>query len=405
MHKGPSLTASAAQTAAHLLRRIGFIVLATAPIFSQVSRRGFVIVVPLGAILLLVARMIESDGQAPFHRMRDHLTHQAAWPILFFMGWAGLSLIWTPFFSEALMRYGNLVALSLLIYATIQSLDDHSRIANLNLLPIGLAASLILSLGLHWQAWKNGDSLPDLAYAERFPVLTTLLLSPACAWLISRRRYGLMLLLLACATLALLLADANSALIALALSLAIMVLSFIRPHWATLISLVSTAILVMIAPLLPFLLRPFTKWVYGSDGGMMDALKAWGRLVQKEPLRLITGHGFDVTMRAKMAGMIEATAPRGLLFEIWYELGLLGVGALAWLFVLIIRSSRHLSPPLAASCLASLIGCFYFAVAGQASMQAWWLTLIGLVLIHLTAILHGQYHTRRPISRKPALTT
>ena len=123
-----------------------------------------------------------------------------------------------------------------------------------------------------------------------------------------------------------------------------------------------------------------------------------GRLVQKEPLRLLTGHGFDVTMRAKAAGLIEPMAPRGLLFEIWYELGFLGVLALISLFVLSIRFARQLPPHISSSVLASLICCFTFAVSGQANMQAWWLTLVGLLIIHLVAIAHGQFQTRRPIS-------
>ena len=399
MHSGTPVSPPAAQSASQLLRRVGFIALATAPLFSQLSRRGFVIIIPLGTILLILARLIESDGQEPFASMRQSLGNLCAWPILFFIGWAGLSLIWTPFAGEASIRYLNLIALSLLLFATIQSLDDHTRTANLNLLPIGLGISLVLALIVSWQTLASHESLSDSAYTERLPILSVILMIPATAWLLSRRRIAIWLTLLASACATLFLLEANTALIAMALSLGIYFLNLVQPSVARRLTLACTALLVLIAPLLPFILRPVTKLLYGSADLTMDALRAWGRLVQKEPLRLLTGHGFDVTMRAKAAGLIESAAPRGLLFEIWYELGFLGVLALALLFASSARYARQLSPHIASSILSSLICCFIFAVAGQATMQAWWLTLIGLLMIHLVAIAHGQYHTRRPISQ------
>ena len=399
MHSRLPNAPPAAQSASHLLRRAGFIALALAPLFSQVSRRGFVIIVPIGAILLILARLIESDGTEPFAQMRASLGSFCAWPVLFFIGWAGLSLVWTPFVAEASIRYANLVALSLLLFATLQSIDGHVRTANLNLLPIGLGASLLLALVTLWQLSGQNDPSTDPMMAERLPVLSAVLMIPVTGWLLSRQRLLLWLTVMATSCLTLVVLDATTALIALTLALAIYWLTLFRPALARGLTLAGTSLLVLIAPLLPFLLRPVTKWIYGSADLTMDALRAWGRLVQKEPLRLLTGHGFDVSMRAKAAGLIEPSAPRGLLFEIWYELGFLGVFALSFLFVLIIRYTRHLPPQLAASFLASLVCCFVFAVAGQASMQAWWLTLIGLLMIHLVALAHGQYHTRRPVTQ------
>jgi hypothetical protein len=401
MQSGTPVSPPAAQSASQLLRRVGFIVLAMAPLFAQFSRRGFVIVMPLGAILLILARLIESDAQEPLAGMRRSLAHVCAGPILFFIGWAGLSLIWTPFAAEAAIRYINLVALSLLLFATIQSLGDHTRIANLNLLPIGLACSLVLALALNGPGLASSNAVADTTTTERLPIFTAILMIPASAWLLSRGRWIVWMVMTATACLTLLLLEAMTAVIALSVSLGIYGLTLVRPALTRLLTLISTAVLMLMAPLLPFILRPVTKFLYGSEDLTMDALRAWGRLVQKEPLRLLTGHGFDVTMRAKSAGLIEAAAPRGLLFEIWYELGFLGVLSLVLLFISAIRYARHQPPPVAASILSSLMCCFIFAVAGQASMQAWWLTLIGLLMIHLVAMAHGHFHTHRPISKSP----
>jgi hypothetical protein len=375
--------------------------LATAPLFSQFSRRGFVIVVPFGAILLILAQLIESDGDEPFAQMRASLGNVCAWPVLFFIGWAGLSLIWTPFVAEASIRYANLVALSLMLFATIQSLNGHIRTTNLNLLPIGLAASLVLALFVIWQNYIRDEIPTENMTLERLPVVSSVLMIPITGWLLSRKKYVIWLALLLATGLTLVLLEAVTALTALALALIVYGLAMMRPALARGLTMAGTALLMLIAPLLPFLLRPLTKWVYGAGDVTLEMLRAWGRLVQKDPLRLLTGHGFDVSMRAKAAGFIEPTAPRGLLFEIWYELGFLGVFALSCIFVLTIRYTRQLAPSLAASFLASLVVCFVFAVAGQASMQAWWLTLIGLLMIHLVALAHGHYHTRRPVSMRP----
>ena len=156
--------------------------------------------------------------------------------------------------------------------------------------------------------------------------------------------------------------------------------------------------LLVLAPVLPFVLRPLTKWAFGATDLNVDALRAWGRLVQREPLRLMTGHGFDVTARAKAAGLIEPTAPRGLLFELWYDLGLLGVVGVAIVLLMIIRASSKSAPVLAPGILATLICAFSLTVLGQVALQSWWVTLIGLVVIMWFAIEQGQYHTIRPRS-------
>ena len=193
----------AAQSASHLLRRAGFIALATAPLFSQVSRRGFVIIVPIGAILLILARLIESDGTEPFAQMRARLGSFCAWPVLFFIGWAGLSLVWTPFVAEASIRYANLVALSLMLFATIQSLNGHIRTTNLNLLPIGLGTSLLLALFTIWQNYSRDEIPADNMSLDRLPVLSAVLMIPVTGWLLSRKRWLIWLALLAATVLTL----------------------------------------------------------------------------------------------------------------------------------------------------------------------------------------------------------
>ena len=205
-------------------------------------------------------------------------------------------------------------------------------------------------------------------------------------------------MLLAVTSSFMILQEAYAAVFSLTLGLVFYGLTLWRATWGRWLAGIMTIGLLTLAPVLPFLLRPVTKWAFGATDLNVDALRAWGRLVQREPLRLITGHGFDVTTRAKAAGLIEPMAPRGLLFELWYDLGLLGVVGVVMVLIMIIRASSKATPVLAPGILATLITAFSLTVLGQVALQGWWITLIGLVVIMWFAIEQGQYRTTRPRS-------
>ncbi len=387
-----------AASAARLLRRVGFFVLAAAPLLSVATRRGFVIAVPFGAVLLILATLIESENKEPwqgFGRMVLSLCGMAG---LFVLLWAGLSLVWTPFKSEAMARLANLSGLVLLVMATVASLPAHSRANNLHLLVIGFGAALLLANGLLLWPARDPDVVVDQMVSERLPLFAAVLVFPCLGWLLSRRRIIGAVTLLAASSSFLILQEAYAALCSLTLGLVMYGLTAWRAPLGRWLSAAMTIGLLVLAPALPFLLRPLTKWAFGATDLNVDALRAWGRLVQREPLRLITGHGFDVTARAKAAGLIEPMAPRGLLFELWYDLGLLGVVGVAMVLMMVIRASSRAAPVLAPGILATLMASFSLTVLGQVALQSWWVTLIGLVVVMWFAIEQGQYRTTRPRS-------
>lgn len=391
-------SAQPAASAARLLRRVGFFALAAAPLLSMASRRGFVIAVPFGAILLILATLIESENKEPWQSLSRMVLSLCGIAGLFVLLWAGLSLVWTPFKSEAIARWANLVGLVALVMATVASLPLHSRANNLHLLTIGLAGALVLANALLLWGALDPDLVVDQIVTERLPLFACVLVFPCFGWLVSRQRLGGATMVLAITCSFMILQEAYAALFSLTLGLAVYALSVWRVAWGRWVSGIMTIGLLVLAPVLPFLLRPVTKWAFGATDLNVDALRAWGRLVQREPLRLITGHGFDVTARAKAAGLIEPMAPRGLLFELWYELGLLGVIGVAVVLMMIIRASTKSSPVLAPGILATLLASFSLTVLGQVALQGWWVTLIGLVVIMWFAIEQGQYRTTRPRS-------
>ena len=387
-----------AASAARLLRRVGFFVLAAAPLLSMASRRGFVIAVPFGSILLIMATLIESETNKPWQSIGRMAVSICGIAGLFVLLWAGLSLIWTPFKSEAMARLANMTGLVVLVMTTVASLPVHSRASNLHLLAIGLGGAIVLANGLSIWSLNDPDLVIDPLFTERLPLFASVLLFPCIGWLHSRQRFGGALMLLVFTGSFLILHEAYAALFSLTLGIVFYGLAVWRATWCRWLSGMMTIGLLVLAPVLPFVLRPLTKWAFGATDLNVDALRAWGRLVQREPLRLMTGHGFDVTARAKAAGLIEPTAPRGLLFELWYDLGLLGVVGVAIVLMMIIRASSKSAPVLAPGILATLICAFSLTVLGQVALQSWWVTLIGLVVIMWFAIEQGQYHTIRPRS-------
>jgi hypothetical protein len=391
-----------AASAARLLRRVGFFALAAAPLLSMATRRGFVIAVPFGAILLILATLIESENKEPWQGFGRMVLSVCGMAGLFVLLWAGLSLIWTPFKSEAMARLANLVGLVVLVMATVASLPVHSRANNLHLLTIGLAAALVLANGLLLWTLNEPDGTIDPMITERLPLFASVLVFPCIGWLLSRQRIIGAVMLLTVTSSFMILQEAHAALLSLTLGLLFYGLTLWRAVWGRWLAGIMTIGLLVLAPALPFLLRPVTKWAFGATDLNVDVLRAWGRLVQREPLRLITGHGFDVTARAKAAGLIEPMAPRGLLFELWYDLGLLGVVGVVIVLVMIIRASTKATPVLAPGILATLMTGFSLTVLGQVALQGWWITLIGLVVIMWFAIEQGQYRTTRP--RSPSKT-
>ncbi len=387
-----------AASAARLLRRVGFFVLAAAPLLSMASRRGFVIAVPFGSILLIMATLIESETNKPWQSIGRMAVSICGIAGLFVLLWAGLSLIWTPFKSEAMARLANMIGLVVLVMTTVASLPVHSRASNLHVLAIGLGGAIVLANGLSIWSLNDPHLVIDPLFTERLPLFASVLLFPCIGWLHSRQRFGGALMLLVFTGSFLILHEAYAALFSLTLGIVFYGLAVWRATWCRWLSGMMTIGLLVLAPVLPFVLRPLTKWAFGATDLNVDALRAWGRLVQREPLRLMTGHGFDVTARAKAAGLIEPTAPRGLLFELWYDLGLLGVVGVAIVLLMIIRASSKSAPVLAPGILATLICAFSLTVLGQVALQSWWVTLIGLVVIMWFAIEQGQYHTIRPRS-------
>ena len=393
-----SHTIDPALDAAVLLRRVGFFGLfVVVPIAAQVARRAAVILVPISVILLILASAIDGKTR-PIRPIIQRLVRSPAFLAgLLVLFWATLSLIWTPFLGAATERVLNLAATILLTLAGYLALPDRMRSANLYLLPVGVtgAALLAIVIGLFGDTLLRSTT-DDEGALNRGLILLAILVWPAIAWLRSRGRDGAALVTLALVVVALVLAPNTIQLIAIVAGAVAFALASIRLQPAAGLLAVLAAGLLVAAPLLPFVARPVGIALAGPVAPAVLTIKAWQKVVTTEPVRLVTGHGFETARRGRAVGLVPANAPTTMLFELWYELGLVGALAAAFALHAAIRRSGRGSVVIGPGALAAFAAAFVVACIGVGLTVMWWITTLTVVVLVFIAVERGQFRTRRP---------
>jgi len=388
----------AATDAAQLLSRIGYAALALAtPSAATLSSRAMFVLFPVGVALLLVAATLDPvSGVGP--RLRALAASPVTWAAVALFAWAGLSLLWTPFPVPGAQRLLKIAMTALAAAAVIVTARDHLRATDLYLFPIGVLMLMVTIFAL-WLAEQQGLE-PTGARIDAGGVAMAMLLFPAMGGLAARGRNGyartLMLLGLVYAF------AIGSGPITAALLAGIAVLSFAVSDPERTVRDVgrAAAALVLAAPLLLALSPTLGHWIFhaklGSLGPPYPTIAAASNLVLHDLPRLVTGHGVDTVVRGVDAGLLPTMTPRVALFEIWYELGVIGAlaaAAGAWFgFRAIGRAAPRLAPYLAATFAADLT--LGFLSEGFAQMT--WITLLAIGAIALGAAARSQYRTTRP---------
>lgn len=402
MARSPNPNVDPALDAAALLRRVGFFGLfVVVPVVAQVARRASVILAPIAVVLLVIASVI--DGR---QRRLGPLGLRLLGSPAFLAGmlvvlWSALSLAWTPFLGAAAERLANLVAVILLTMMGYLALPDRMRSANLYLLPLGVtvAALVAVLLGLFGEQLMRGSAEDDGAL-NRGLTLLALLVWPAVAWLRSRRRDREALAIALAVAAALAISPNLTQIVALVVGAVAFAVTSFRPRLGVLLTAGISAGLLAAAPLLPFIARPIGAALFGPLAPGVLSLKSWQKVVTSEPLRLITGHGFETALRGRFAGLVPMNAPTTALFEFWYELGVVGSLAAAFALYASIRRAGRDNPLLVPGAMAAFASAFTIACIGVGLTVIWWLTAIALTILVFVAIERGQFRTSRPkISR------
>jgi hypothetical protein len=390
--------AAAAKDAVGFLHRLGFAAMVgLMPAAAVVMRHAVVGIAPVGAILFSMATLIESEGRQPFNRMWKLIRTPPAAAILFLILWAGLSLLWTPFFEDASQRLVKAIGVGLAAFAALASMPARMRASDLYLIPLGAGIGALSAC-----VWVLTMPNAQTAIDGEGPILVrtglsvTLLAWPALAWLLMRSERVAAIVLALLVVGAALMIGSPSVVIALIAGAAAFGLCAIAQRLTIAILSWGLAIAIMAAPLLPLVFAPFLAMAVGADPTVPQPLSIWRASVLAEPIRLLTGHGLDTALRSQLAGLVPLGAPQSVLFEVWYELGVLGASALAGLTALAIRASAGMGDSIAPCLVAAVVNLFAFACLGLVGSQTWWLTLIAVLSIAFSAVIHGRYGTRRP---------
>jgi hypothetical protein len=179
-----------------------------------------------------------------------------------------------------------------------------------------------------------------------------------------------------------------------------------RISWRLTVALVAVLAAASLAllPLLPSVLAVVDPAAIGLDVADANAIERMNRWLWSDPVRFVTGHGFDTLRHAIRAGHIPVEALRAPHVELWYEAGLPGIGAalfavlgtLAW-------ASRQASDGVAAATLAVLAAVAVYSAIGFRISQNWWLVTVAIAVVAIASIARGQFRTKRPAAQRAPL--
>ncbi len=106
-------------------------------------------------------------------------------------------------------------------------------------------------------------------------------------------------------------------------------------------------------------------------------MQVWADIIQADPLRLVTGHGVETALRNRISSALDVSAPTSLIFEVWYELGVLGALALTVAVGFTAMNLARLSRTLGSFGLGCLGFAFGLSVMGLGTRRPggsrpWW---------------------------------
>jgi hypothetical protein len=392
-HRDPAAEAAA------LLRRLGFAILMIAlPIVALVARRGVVILAPIGVALLAIAALVDGEHRRLGAGMRSLFGRGVGVAALVALGWATLSLAWAPFTAPAAERIGNIAATLALGMIGYLALPERMRSANLYPLAIGVGAAALLAVGLlvfeRQPSWDEATLTLD-----RGVVALSLLIWPAAAWMHSRGRDMQSVALVLAVAIATGLAPSALSFAGFAAGALAYLVAASQPRLATRLVAAIGAGLILLAPALAFVLAPLEG---AAPARLVGGSEVWRGMILADPLRLLTGWGFETALRGR-GGLVPAGAPATPLFEIWLDLGLVGAAALAVAFWSAAHGVGRIHAAVAPGALAALAAGLGVVMAGASYTEMWFVTSAVVAALLFAAVERGQFRTQRPKAILPAL--
>ena len=104
----------------------------------------------------------------------------------------------------------------------------------------------------------------------------------------------------------------------------------------------------------------------------------------------------DTVVRGVESGVLPAQTPRVVVFEIWYELGIVGAIAAATTVWLGFRAIGNMAPRLAPYVAATFACDLTLGFLAEDLTQMTWVTMLAISAIAIGAAARSQYRTTRP---------
>lgn len=387
-----------AEDAARLLLRLGvFLLFVASQLAPVLAGQTIYILLPIGAALLSLGASLASrrrtDHPLPLRRIA---TSPAVVAGVFLIAWAGLSLAWTPFASGPSERFAKSAATLALVAIACGVLPVRTKTSNLNLLPIGVGVAALCLIGIYFVTAarpQTVDDVLDVSPLARVGVGLALLVWPAMGALAVRDRWPWALALAVCVAAACLFSQAPNALPALAVGAVVYGLSIGRVRQAAPALAGIFVAIILLAPLLALAAHLLLE---GGSLGFLRPLEVWGRMVAMDGPRTLTGHGYGAAIFALFGGYLDFNSPRSFVFQLWFDLGVLGAAAFAVVTASAFVTAGRMRPVLAPFLLAGLATALAICFMGPAAEQLWWFTLAGLDAIAFALVVKGQFRKRRP---------
>ena len=387
-----------AADAAQFLSRLGYAVLGiAAPIGVVLNEMAIYVLFPIGVALVTFSSVLD-----PPEGLRERIGDAARDPIvliaLALFGWTALSILWTPFSVAAGQHTLKLAAWGFAVWLSLTLTREHARATDLYLFPIGLGLTMIAILGT-WMAIRQGAPISYDRIQDGGKTLAVLLF-PAMGGLAARGRNGYTRVLLIGGFVYTFAIGVTPTMLALfvgftALSFAVADLERTTRDLSWIF-----AGLIGLAPLVILVASPVSREIMHARLSSLPApfpsLSTAFDVVMHDTLRLITGHGFETVARGIRAGVLPPQTPRALLFQIWYELGIVGgflSAAGVWFaFRAIGAAAPRLAPFLAAALACALtLACLSTDLGDMI-----WLTVLAIAFISCDIAARSQYRTTRP---------
>jgi hypothetical protein len=389
-----------AVNAAKLLRRLALIIAAgIAPAVALFSRNTAAVALPLAAMVLGFAALVDPERSSPMARIGAALASGLAAPLLYLLGWFALSLAWTPFPGQALPRLAAPFSLIVIAALALAAVPDRLRAATLNVIPLGVFIAALIAAATATAAALQ--ALPasfavDPFIRQRGLIFLILLSFVGAGWLLSRRRRIEAAALLVVVAAALAVTREIEPVVAFGFGVLAFALAGMSPSAAAALA-VALAVVTLAAPLLlPLIVAQLEPSLLGLTLPQATALERFGAGLWADPLKLVTGHGFDTFRHAQRAGLAPDILPRLPFLDLWYEAGLPGVLAMLVGTIGAARAARAAKAGIPAAGLAVLSAALAYHFFGMGWAQHWWTGTLCLSALMLACIARGPLRTARP---------